>query len=329
MSVLAPTENGCSNGHSEQPLHEEVLLEMADQVGAVRKAAKAEKQAETSLAEKKVAWRTAWWRTTLALGVPSERGTASAALDAAAEELGLSKSYMSHRRTLGQAMHAAKNDLGLEDKIIFSLPPRLTLAWVRELKQPIDARALKLIQKDDEEKLSLRAFIDGYGGQPMDTCKMPKPFVNPAPEDVVRNLTPTQKQAIVRDVVSKDPEVARQMVNEPETRRAIVRATVEREQEAAAIRRARNDRTPSGRAVNEINDSTQWDNTLIHGYNAVADLKRFLKELPGFVPLTESRAERVEYIAEQVRVCLGYLEALSTAQDIDTEFAELLKEGTD
>jgi hypothetical protein len=121
-------------------------------------AAREERLAERTREDAEANWRTAWWRTTMALAQAGpDRSAVSAAFDTAERILGQDRSYLSTRRIVGQKLIYLKVDQ------LAALPPRLTIEYIRSGGDPDST--VTYITAAEREGVSLRELSVRLGSQ--------------------------------------------------------------------------------------------------------------------------------------------------------------------
>jgi hypothetical protein len=178
---------------------------MTTAIASIEIAARAEAHAEAGREHAEAAWRSAWWRTTHALGVPTARAEVSEAFDTAVALLGQSRSYLGVRRAVGIAF------ADLPEPVRNTLPPRLSMAWAEAHRgDKAGDEAAAVIMRADAEGVSLREFAARFG----------KRFeTQPEP----RQLTPAE----VVEAVRNDPDAARALARHDDTRAIVEEAGID------------------------------------------------------------------------------------------------------
>jgi hypothetical protein len=187
-----------------------------DPLASVKLAAECERDAEGSRAEAEAAWRAAWWRTTMALGVPTYRPDVTRALNEAEQILGQSRGYLGDRRATGVVF----SDLSIDE--VQALPPRLSMVWAAQhAGQRAGADALAEVQNAETDGVSLREFAARYK----------QTFERPTTEQIV-------------EAIRSDPEVAQAIARDDEARETVEEAGI-------AARAERRPATPDALATPE------------------------------------------------------------------------------
>jgi hypothetical protein len=222
-----------------------------DPIAVVAYAAQCERDAEGSRAEAEAAWRAAWWRTTMALGVPTYRPDVTRALDEAERVLGQSRGYISDRRSTGVVF----GDLSIEQ--VQALPPRLSMVWATQhAGQRAGSDVLAEVRQAETDGVSLREFAARYK----------QTFERPTTEQIVEAVrsSPEAARAIARDDVARESVEEAGIEARAERRPPVPEDIATPEGRADANERARQ------RIEGHLDDRTDEATNYLHG--AASDL---------------------------------------------------------
>lgn len=125
----------------------------------ITEAALAERNAEHSRNEALMAWREAWWETTMVLAEAADGPEAAETIRRAGVILGHKKKYLQDRRRLGKWLE----QYSLSE--VSGLPPRLALLYAVTVKAD-PARIREVLLDAQERNLSLRDLARELGKQP-------------------------------------------------------------------------------------------------------------------------------------------------------------------
>ena len=140
--------------------------------------------------------------------------------------------------------------------------------------------------------------------------------------DSSTKLSRQERVAVAREALA-DPDIGREVIDDNSTLADVGRRITDRTRD-----RTERQRLTETSAETKMRGAQEWLNTLQHGTEMLAEGRTFTRELNDFLPLTETRRDRVQQIYDNLTAMTSFLgSALTATRSMDDELASLTTDG--